>query len=123
MLSISKYILRICVYLIHNILLLDSSSSLKLLESNIGSLHILPLPFPFQRLVDHKQLRRNCQRGFSIQKKKELCPTLRALGHIGGRWLEEGIPTCLLLKPVFFVPAYTEIINQFQKRSLVHRNL
>lgn len=72
MLSISKYIVRICVYLIHNILLLDSSSSLKLLESNIGSLHNLSLPFPFQRLVDHKQLRRNCQRGFSLQKKRAL---------------------------------------------------
>lgn len=121
MLSISKYIVRICVYLIHNTLLLGPSSSTSM-ESNIGSLHILPLPFPFQRLVDHKQLRRNCQRGFSLQKK-ELCPTLRALGHIGGRWLEEGIPTCLLFKPVFFVPAYTEIKNQFQKSSLVHRNL
>lgn len=88
MLSISKYIVRIRVYLIHNILLLDPSRRLKLLESNIGSLHILP--FPFQRLVDHKQLRRNCQRGFSLQKKKELCPTLRALGHTGGREMARG---------------------------------
>ena len=76
MLSISKYIVRICVYLIHNTLLLGPSSSTSM-ESNIGSLHILPLPFPFQRLVDHKQLRRNCQRGFSLQKK-------RALSHSQG---------------------------------------
>ena len=89
MLSISKYIVRICVYLIHNTLLLGPSSSTSM-ESNIGSLHILPLPFPFQRLVDHKQLRRNCQRGFSLQKKKELCPTLRALGHTGGREMARG---------------------------------